>query len=219
MFLKIYFAFANVVRSQFIVVFAQVFALNEQILNFFEIWLFDIDVSFHMINNRNFLIDFKVIFNFSIKNIEKKFNFLDYKIVRFFCKIFNENRYFIVNYIFYVSSCQYNFLSFVHFQQNDCFLSMIFNDFAIDIKDIYVFWQCDFYILQLKKLITCLFVNFDTLKIWHERLNYLSNQNVVKLIHRVDIDFFKSSSFDFYVFCEKKINDILQKSHCAWTSF
>ena len=39
---------------------------------------------------------------------------------------------------------------------------------------------------------------------WHECLSHLNNQNVVKLIYRVEIDFFKSSSFDFCVFCERK---------------
>ena len=70
-FFKIYFAFANVVFLQFIVVFIEIFVFNEQTLKFFETWLFDIGVFFHMIDNRNFKIDIKIIFNFSIKNNKK----------------------------------------------------------------------------------------------------------------------------------------------------
>ena len=95
-------------------------------------------------------------------------------------------------------------------------MSIIFNDFKYNIKNTHALRQCDFYVLQLKKSIACLFINLDTLKMWHERLSHLSNQNVVKLIHRVDIDLFKSSSFDFCVFCEKKNETKSHKNHITF---
>ena len=41
---------------------------------------------------------------------------------------------------------------------------------------------------------------------WHERLNHLNIQNIIQMIHQHDIDFFKSSSSNSCIFCEK-IND------------
>ena len=49
----------------------------------------------------------------------------------------------------------------------------------------------------------CLTVNQDTLKMWHERLNHLNIQNIIQMIHQHDIDFFKSSSSNSCIFCEK----------------
>ena len=51
---------------------------------------------------------------------------------------------------------------------------------------------------------------------WHERLSHLNNWNVVKLIHRVDINFFKLSIFDFYILCEKINKTKFHKNHIAF---
>ena len=131
--------------DKFIVVKISVFVIIK-ILDFNIVWLFDTSVSFHMINNRWFFINFVVIFDVSIENIKKEFKFSDYDIVRFLCDISSENRFFFIHQMLYVSNCTYNFFSFFQFQQDDCFLFIIFNDFAIDNKSIRALKQHDFYV-------------------------------------------------------------------------
>ena len=175
-------------------------------LDFSIAWLLDTSASFHMTSNRWLFINFVVILDISIENIEKELKFLDYDIVRLLCDIFNENRYLFIHQMLYVSNCTYNLFSFFQLQQSDCFLSIIFNGFAVSNKSIHVLRQQNLYVLQLDKLVICLTVNQNTLKMWHERLSHLNIQNIIQMTHQHDIDFFKSSSSDPCILCER-IND------------
>ena len=188
--------------DKLIVVKVSVFVIIK-ILDFSIVWLLDTNVSFHMISNRWLLINFVVIFDVLIEDIEEEFKSSDYDIVRFLCDISNENRFFFIHQMLYVSNCTYNLFSFFQLQQDDCSLFIIFNSFAVDNKSIRALRQHDFYVFQLDKLVVCLTINQDTLKMWHERLNHLNIQNIIQMIHQHDIDFFKSSSSNSCIFCEK----------------
>ena len=59
------------------------------------------------------------------------------------------------------------------------FFFIIFNDFAIDNKNIYISKQHDFYVFQFDKFVTCLTINQNILILWHKRLNYLNFQNII----------------------------------------
>ena len=115
-----------------------------KILNFSIVWLLDTSVSFHMTSN---FINYVVILDISIENIEEKFKFFDYDIVRFFCDIFNRDRYLFIHQMLYISNCIYNFFFFFQLQQNDCFLFIILNNFTVSNKNIHALKQQDFYIL------------------------------------------------------------------------
>ena len=177
-------------------------------LNFSIAWLLDTDASFHMTNN---LINYIVILDISIGDIEEELKSFDYDIVRLFCDTLNRNRYLFIHQMLYVSNCIYNLFSFSQLQQGGCFLSIIFNSFTVSNKSIHALKQQDLYILQLDKLVICLTVNQNTLKMWHERLNHLNIQNIIQMTHQHDIDFFKSSSSNSCIFCER-ISD-KTKSH------
>ena len=153
------------------------------------------------------------MFNRIVDDIDENFKTKKYDFVRLFCK---KNCLFIINNVFYVKKCFYNFLSFNQFQINDCFLFIIKNDFFIDFNDIEVIFWCNLYFVQLKNSIICFLINFDIFRMWHERFNYLNNQNVINLIRNVDIDLFKFFSKNFVFFMTKKLinrNHIKIKLH------
>ena len=174
-----------------------------KILDFSTAWLLDTSVSFHMISNRWLLINFVVIFDVSIEDIEGELKSSDYGIVRLFCDTSSGGRFLSIHQMLYVSNCTYNLLSFSQLQQGGCSLFIIFNDFAVDNKSIRALRQHDLYVLQLDKLVVCLTINQDTLKMWHERLNHLNIQNIIQMTHQHDIDFFKSSSSNSCILCER----------------
>ena len=169
-------------------------------LNFSIAWLLDTSASFHMTSN---FINYVVTLDISIGNIEKELKFFDYDTVRFLCDTLNKDRYLFIHQMLYVSNCIYNLFSFFQLQQGGCFLSIIFNSFTVNNKSIHALRQQNLYILQLDKLVICSIVNQDTLKMWHERLNHLNIQNIIQMTHQHDIDFFKSSSSDSCILCER----------------
>ena len=70
--------------------------------------------------------------------------------------------------------------------------------------DIQITRRCDLNFVKQTILVVCFSINTNVLNIWHERLDYLTYQNVIKLIHNINIDFFKFLVSNFYVFREKK---------------
>ena len=84
---------------------------------------------------------------------------------------------------------------FAQLQQIDCFFFVIVEDFFIDINDIHVTKQQDFYVLQFDKFVICLTINFDTLQMWHERFDYVDKVNIcydfieheLKIFTKVDL--------------------------------
>ena len=78
-------------------------------MNFLIAWLFDIEILYHIIYDRFFFFDFKVIFNTSIEEIKKQLTFFDYETVRFFCRTLTDDRLLKIYNVLYVFDCQFNF--------------------------------------------------------------------------------------------------------------
>ena len=161
-----------------------------------------------MIENRNVFVFFTSMINRIVDDIDENLKTEKYDVVRLFCK---KNRSLTINNVFYVKKCFYNFLSFNQFQFDDCFLFIIQHEFVIDSNDIEIIFRCDLYFVQLKNFVVCIFVNFDTFRMWHKRFEHLNDQNVINLIRNVNINLFKFFSKNFCFFCDKKIDKT--KSH------
>ena len=80
----------------------------------------------------------------------------------------------------------------------------MFIDIIIDINNIQIICRCDLNFVKQKMFVVYFSINTNVLNIWHERLDYLNYQNIIKLIHKINIDFFKFLVSNFCVFCEKK---------------
>ena len=136
-----------------------------------------------------------------------------YDSVRLFCK---GGRSLTINNVLYVENCSYNLLSFSQLHNDDCFLFIIKNEFSIGINDIQALLRCDLYFVQLEDPVACVFVNSDTLRMWHERLGHLGNQNVIKLAHSVSIDLSKPPLSDPCLPCGRGAGKIEpHKDHIA----
>ena len=83
--------------------------VNVSISNFIKFWLLDTNAFFHIIDDRNVFVFFIFMFNRIVDDIDENFKTKKYDFIRLFCK---KNRLFIINNVFYVKKCFYNFLSF-----------------------------------------------------------------------------------------------------------
>ena len=136
-----------------------------------------------------------------------------YGSVRLLCK---GGRSFTINNVLYVENCLYNLLSFNQLHNDGCPLFIIKNGFSIGTNDIQALLRCGLYFVQLKDSVVYVSVNPDTLRMWHERLGHLSNQNVIKLAHSVGIDLSKPLPSDSCLPCGRGAGKIEpHKNHIA----
>ena len=169
-------------------------------LDFVMFWFLDIDASYHITGNRNVFTSFTSMSSRTVGGIGGDLKAGKYDFVRLFCK---GGRSFTINNVLYVKNCFYNFLSFSQLHNDGCFLFIIKNGFFIDINDIQALFRCGLYFVQLEDFVVCVSVNFDTLRMWHERFGHLGNQNVIKLAHSVGIDLSKLFFSDFCFLCDR----------------
>ena len=187
--------------------------------DFVIFWLLDIGAFYHMIGNRSVFTFFTPMSSQIVSGIDGDLKAERYGSVRLFCK---EGRSLTINNVLYVKNCPYNLFSFNQLHNDGCFLSIIKNGFSIGVNNIQVLLRCDLYFVQLEDLVVCVSVNFDILRMWHERLGHLGNQNIIKLAHSVSIDLSKSFFSDSCLSCDKRAgkieshkNYIVSKRHQA----
>ena len=136
-----------------------------------------------------------------MNDIDEQFSIFERESIKIYCV---DNRVLVIHNILYVFNCVFNLIFFNQLRDVDCSITFIFIDISIDINDIQITRRCDLNFLKLKKFVVCFSINTNVLNMWHERFDYLSHQNVIKLTRRVNIDFFKFFVSNFCVFCEKK---------------
>ena len=112
----------EVFKNMFFVV--NVFAASFIFFDFFKVWFFDINVFYHIIKNCNIFIFFTFIINRIINNINNNLKTKKYNFVQL---LYKKNCLFIIHNVFYVKNYFYN---------NDCHLTIIKNNFFININDI-----------------------------------------------------------------------------------
>ena len=203
----IYFAFANVaffksVNLEFIVQI-DASAISVKTMDFLIAWLLDTGVLYHITHDRFLFFDFKVIFNTSIGEIEKQLTFFGYGTVRLLCRTSTNGRSLKIHNVLYVLDCQFNLLFFAQLQQSGCSLTVTPEGFSIDNNDIHAVRQQGLYALQLDKFVICLFINSDTLQMWHERLDHVNKVSTIAMTQKAGIDLFKPSSTDPCIPCGK----------------
>ena len=156
--------------------------------DFIKAWLLDTGASYHMTGGRSVFISFTPMSNRTVGGIGGDLKAGGYGSVRLLCK---GGRSLTIHNVRYVENCPYNLLSFSQLHSDGCPLSIIKNGFSIGTNGIQALLRCGLYFVQLEDPVACVSVNPDTLRMWHERLGHLGNQNVIKLARSVGIDLSK----------------------------
>ena len=178
-------------------------AIPVKTMNFLIAWLLDTEASYHMTHDRSLLFDFKTTLNTPIEGIEKQLTSPGYKTVRLLCRTSTGDRSLKIHNVLYVLDCQFNLLFFAQLQQSGCPLAVTPEDFFINNNDIHAVRQQGLYALQLDKSVICLFINPDTLQMWHKRLGHVDKVSTIAITQKANIDLFKSPSTDSCISCDK----------------
>ena len=139
----------------------------------------------------------------SMTNIDETMNFVEYESIRLHCKSKQRARFIIIHNVLHVLNCDHNLIFFSMLKRVKTSIVIINYEFNVDTQKVRAIDNIDLYILKMTDSTkTLLAINLDTLRMWHERLKYLNEQNVLKLARQFDsdIDLFKSLFSEVCVF-------------------
>ena len=176
------------------------------IMNFSKIWIFDCDCTHHMTHDRDVFHAYTFTSERSVTNIDETMNFVEYEFIRLHCKSKQRARFIIIHNVLHVLNCDHNLIFFSMLKRAKTSIVIINYEFSVDTQKVRAVDTVDLYILKMTDSTKTLFaVNLDTLRMWHERLEHLSEQNVLKLARQLssNIDLFKSSLNEVCVLCSR----------------
>ena len=171
-----------------------------------------------MTHDRDVFHDYTFISERSMTNIDKTMNFVEYEFIRLHCKSKQKTRFIIIHNMLHVLNYDHNLISFNMLKRVKMSIVIIdYDEFNVDAQKVRAINTIDLYILKITNSTkTLIAVNLDTLRIWHERLKHLSEQNVLKLTRQLssDIDLFKSSLNEVCVLCSRdEVKNESYKNH------
>ena len=176
------------------------------IINLSEIWVLDCDCTHHMTHDRDVFHAYTFTSERSMTDIDETMNFVEYESIRLHCKSKQRTRFITIHNVLHVLNCDHNLIFFSMLKRAKISIVIINYEFSVDTQKMRAIDNVDLYILKITDSAkTLLVVNLDTLRMWHERLKHLSEQNVLKLARQLssDIDLFKSSLNEICVLCSR----------------